>query len=469
MPSRRAPFRCYSWIGLGIGIGLPGSSGGSTGGSLTGPTGGSIGRSGPGCGGWNGVSKGGSIGISVNETAMPSPRTRSIVRRSRGERRVTYALKIVALVMLSAIALGAILTFLGRIPSVTVILIGAIFFTYVIYPIVRFIHRRGAPLWAAIVFTYVGILALVVFGLTFVLPPLIDDSTSVVQSTPHFVALTRDYVENPHNPIIARLPPVARAELAKLPTRLVAFAQTYAGIAAGRVFSFLASLVGIVATIVVIPVLSVYLIFEAPEFIEAVVRVIPEPARPKALSVIRDIDGVLGGFIRGQLLVGAAIGICITIALLVLHVKYALLIGVIAGLFDVIPYVGAIVGFVPSVALALFNDGWQHAVVVAIVFVLIFQAEGHFIAPRIVSESVGLTPLMVIVAILVGGELGGIGGMFMAVPIAAVIRVVILHALPSIRRQPPAPPVASIGEAAGAATTTVPEGTPTKKAARVRS
>jgi len=399
---------------------------------------------------------------------MPSPRTRTIVRRSRGERRVTYALKIVALVMLSAIALGAILTFLGRIPSVTVILIGAVFFTYVIYPIVRFIHGRGTPLWLAIVVTYVAIVAVVAFALTVVLPPLIDDSTSVVQSTPHFVALARDYVQNPHNPIIARLPPVARDELAKLPTRLVAFAQTYAGLAAGRVFSFLASLAGIVATIVVIPVISVYLIFEAPEFIEALVRVVPQPARAKTLAVIRDVDDVLGGFIRGQLLVGASIGICITIALLILHVKDAFLIGVIAGLFDVIPYVGAIVGFVPSVALALFNDGWQHAVVVAVVFVLIFQAEGHFIAPRIVSQSVGLTPLMVIVAILIGGELGGIGGMFMAVPIAAVIRVLILQALPSIRRQPPPPHAASIDEAADAAVTP-PAPIAQKKSTRVRS
>ena len=371
--------------------------------------------------------------------------------------------------MLAAIALGAILTFLGRIPSVTVILIGAVFFTYVIYPVVRSIHLRGVPLWVALAITYVAIVAVVAFALTFVLPPLIDDSTSVVQSTPHFVAVARDYVQNPHNPIIARFPPVAREQLATLPTRLVAFAQTYAGMAAGRVFSFLASLAGIVATIVVIPVISAYLIFEAPELIEALVRVVPQPARAKTIAVLRDIDGVLGGFIRGQLLVGASIGICITIALLILHVKYALLIGVIAGLFDVIPYVGAIVGFVPSVALALFNDGWQHAVVVAIVFVLIFQAEGHFIAPRIVSQSVGLTPLMVIVAILVGGELGGIGGMFTAVPIAAVIRVVILQALPSIRRQPPAPPAASIGEAASAASVPIPESLPAKKAAKVRA
>ena len=127
--------------------------------------------------------------------------------------------------------------------------------------------------------------------------------------------------------------------------------------------------------------------------------------------------------------------------------KYAVLIGVAAGIFDVIPYVGALVGFLPSVTLAFVNDGWQHALVVTVVFVAIFQLEGHFIAPKIVSDSVGLSPLMVIVAILIGGELLGVLGMFVAVPIAGVLRVALLHALPRARAplpstvETPVPPV----------------------------
>jgi predicted PurR-regulated permease PerM len=377
-----------------------------------------------------------------------SPKIRPLVRRSRSERRVSYALKIVALVILCAVVLAAVLQFIARVPSVAVIVIGAIFFTYIIYPIVRAIHARGVSLGVSILTTYALIGAIVVLGLTFVVPPLVDDSTSVVQAAPTFAATARTWVTNPANPVIARLPPIARDELAKLPEQTVNFAQTYAGLAAGRVVGFLASLVGIVATIVVIPVISVYLIFEAPTFLAAAIRVVPEPSRPKAVAIIAEMDGALGGFIRGQLTVGAVIGVCITIALLILHVKYALLIGVLAGLFDIIPYVGAIVGFVPSVLLALFNDGWQHAVLVAIVFVAIFQAEGHFISPRIVSDSVGLSPLSVIVAILIGGEIGGIGGMFLAVPIAALIRVIALQTIPGLRTEPEPAPAASIAEAA---------------------
>ncbi len=362
------------------------------------------------------------------EISVPPAKKRRTI-----EKNVTYALKILALVMLAAVALSAILSFFGRIPSVTVILVGAIFFTYVIYPAVKFLRAR-MPLVAAVLLVYLAIAGIVTFGIATVAPALISDTQSLVKSSPTLVHNAQTFVSDPHNPIFARLPPAIRDYLITIPVDLEHRARGYAGEAASRAVTLVASVLGLLATLVIIPVLALYLLMEAPELILDFMRVIPFTAQPKTLALMHDLDNVLGGFIRGQLTVGATIGACITIALLLLHVKYAVLIGVTAGLLDVIPYVGAIVGFVPSVGLALANDGWQHALIVALVFAAIFQAEGHFIAPKIVSDSVGLTPLMVIVAILIGGELLGIGGMFLAVPIAAMLRVILLHAIPNARR-----------------------------------
>jgi predicted PurR-regulated permease PerM len=371
---------------------------------------------------------------------MPTVTERPVVIRSRGERRVTYALKVLGVIVLSAIILSAVLSFIGRVPSVAVILIGAIFFTYIIYPAVRWLHARMPLIWAILV-VYLTIIALVAIAISTVAPALYDQAQSLVRSTPELVRNAQIFVSDPNNPVIARLPPAVRTYLETVPPQLAGLAQKYAGDAAGRVVSIALSVVGLLATVVVIPVMSIYLMFEAPGLIGSFLRAMPERARPKATAIVHDLDKVLGGFIRGQLTVGAVIGTCITIALFILHVKYALLIGVTAGLLDVIPYVGAIVGFVPSVTLAFLNDGWQHAVIVAIVFGLIFQLEGHFIAPRIVSESVGLSPLMVIVAILLGGELLGFAGLFLAVPVAAVLRVIVLHSLPGARAGAPPTPI----------------------------
>jgi predicted PurR-regulated permease PerM len=374
---------------------------------------------------------------------MPTVTERPVVIRSRGERRVTYILKVLGVIVLGAAILSAILSFIGRVPSVAVIVIGAIFFTYIIYPAVRWLNTRMPLVWA-IVIVYATIVALAALAISTVAPALYDQAQTLVHSMPELVRNAQVFVSDPNNPVIARLPPQVRQYLETVPPELAGLAQRYAGDAAGRVVSIALSVVGLLGTVVVIPVMSVYLMFEAPDLIASFLRAMPERARPKAAAIVHDLDKAMGGFIRGQLLVGATIGTCITIALFILHVKYALLIGVAAGLLDVIPYVGALVGFVPSVTLAFFNDGWQHAVIVAIVFALIFQLEGHFIAPRIVSESVGLSPLMVIVAILLGAELLGIAGMFLAVPIAAALRVLILHALPgapapaALSKAPPA-------------------------------
>ena len=353
------------------------------------------------------------------------------VRRiSLVERRVTFALKIILLIAVSAIVLSAIGDFIARIRSVAIILVGAVFFTYLIYPIVRRLHRRLPLIWS-ILLVYLGIALIVGFGIAFVAPVIAGEVQALVKQYPRIIHDASAQINDPNNPLLVRLPQGMRDYLATNPSELGTLGQNYAGQAASQALGLVLSAVGILATIVVIPVISIYLMVEVPDLKESLVEFIPPGGRPKALAILKDLDTVLGGFMRGQLLVGAVIGTAITVMLLVTHVKYAVLIGVAAGILDIIPYVGAIVAFIPATTIAYFSDGWVHALVVAVLFVLIFQLEGHFVSPRIVGESVGLTPLLVIIAVLIGAELGGIGGMFIAVPIAAILRVLILHAKPN--------------------------------------
>jgi len=110
-----------------------------------------------------------------------------------------------------------------------------------------------------------------------------------------------------------------------------------------------------------------------------------------------------------------------------------LLIGVFAGAVDIIPYLGAVAGAIPAVIIALITHGLGWALLVVGAFVVVNQVEGHIIVPNVVGQRVGLTPFMVIVAILIGAELGGILGMFIAVPVAAIIKAL------AVRFLPPAP------------------------------
>jgi predicted PurR-regulated permease PerM len=147
-----------------------------------------------------------------------------------------------------------------------------------------------------------------------------------------------------------------------------------------------------------------------------------------------DVNAVVGGFIRGQLLVAIIVGVLITIMLTVLHVRYAFLIGVIAGLLEIIPYLGAFVGAAPAVIIALVTNGPLNAGLVVLGFIAINQIEGHVISPLVVGESVGLSPLIIILALLTGGELFGLAGLLLAVPVAGIIKVLLVNLLPRYAR-----------------------------------
>lgn len=349
---------------------------------------------------------------------------------NRAEARVTYALKVLALVTIAGFILVMVLQFLYRIKTFAIIAIGTIFFTYLIYPSIRWLRGRGVSLGGAIAIVYIAIAGVVAFFLSFVIPPLIGEVKELVVQTPSFVQNTQASIESPHSPLAHFLPESLRDWLAQLPSQFVLNVQQYATTAATSFLGILVSTFSVVGTVIIIPVLSIYLLLEGDELSRAAVGLIPNKSRAKTLRVLEDLDRVIGGFVRGQALVGATIGAAITVALLALHVPYALLIGVMAGVLDFIPYIGAIATFIPAVALAMASGGWQHGLIVAVVFAGVFQAEGQFIAPRIVSESVGLSPLVVIVAVLIGGDLLGIPGMFLAVPVAGLIRVLRHHYVP---------------------------------------
>jgi predicted PurR-regulated permease PerM len=358
-------------------------------------------------------------------TAGMKPEPQDHVKRN--DARVTYALKVLALVTLAVFMLVSTLQFLAHIPAVTAILIGTLFFTYLVYPAVRWIHRRGPSLGAAIAIVYCIAAALVALTLSFVVPPLVNEVRQLAAASPGFIKSAQGYIADPNSFGLRYVPEVLRDYLETLPQQIGDYIQASAAAMASRFLAILLSTFGVIATLVVIPILSIYLIFEAETLTKDAIGLIPLRGRPETLRVLADLDKVLGGFVRGQVIVGATVGVLITIGLLITHVPYALLIGVLAGVLDIIPYIGAIATFVPAVALAFASGGWQHALIVALIFIAVFQLEGHFIAPRIVSESVGLSPLVVIVAVLIGGELLGIPGMFLAVPVAGMVRVLRIH------------------------------------------
>lgn len=174
----------------------------------------------------------------------------------------------------------------------------------------------------------------------------------------------------------------------------------------------------------IIPVYLIYLLFDLPRLKLFVESFIPERLRGSYTKQLAEIDAVLSGFVRGQLSVCAILALLYSIGLYLIGIDLAIAIGTLAGVTFIIPYVGTIIGICLSVVMALlkFND-ILHPLLCLGWFGLVQSLEGMVITPKVVGDTVGLHPLVAIVALLIGGQLFGIIGMLLAVPVTAVLQV----------------------------------------------
>ncbi|CAN5419001.1 AI-2E family transporter [soil metagenome] len=184
----------------------------------------------------------------------------------------------------------------------------------------------------------------------------------------------------------------------------------------------------VILYLILIPVVTFYLLRDWPKFVQSIKRLLPRNVAPLALELLQQCDQVLGAFFRGQLLVMLVLGMWYFIGLKIIGLDLALLIGVIAGLISIVPYLGFAIGLIVALIAAAvqFQDG-MHVLYVLGVFLVGQIAEGMILAPLLVGDRIGLHPVAVIFAILAGGELFGFTGVLLALPAAAVIRVVLHH------------------------------------------
>jgi predicted PurR-regulated permease PerM len=147
----------------------------------------------------------------------------------------------------------------------------------------------------------------------------------------------------------------------------------------------------------------------------------------KLSGFLTEINGVVANFIRGQLLVALIVGVTSSIALYLVGLDYAVLVGMTAGLCDIIPYFGPIVGSIIAVIVALVTGSPLKALLAVVALLVVQQLEGYIISPKIIGKSVGLHPVFIILAIVIGGHFFGLVGMLLAVPTAGIIKLILLR------------------------------------------
>lgn len=290
---------------------------------------------------------------------------------------------------------------------------------YLLAPVVKAVEKLGLSRLPSLVVVYVGLVGLSVLSVTFGYPALVRELTSLLSAIPEYAhkveaalgQLERQY-SNFYLPESLRSVVDQRISLAE--TGLLRLVHQSADTLMG--------LMGHLFGLLLAPVLAFYLLKDWELISVGLKSLVPKKIRLDVSDLVRDMDEVVRGFIRGHLVVCALVGGLTALGSYLIGLPFALLVGIFAGVLDIIPFFGPIIGAIPAVALALLQS-WQIILYTLFLFVLIQQVESNIITPKILGEAVGLHPIMIIFALLAGGQLWGIIGMVVALPLAAIIRV----------------------------------------------
>jgi predicted PurR-regulated permease PerM len=356
--------------------------------------------------------------------------------------------------VLVALLLGGLGWLFYALRGVLTPLFAAFLIAYVLDPVVDKLEERKIPRVLAIVILLAGLLGVITLFVVLVLPGVVRDVAGFARDLPQQVTLAVTRAR----PWLAQYGVQIPHSVGEALTQYQVDAQSVAQRAiapAGAVLRWVvggtSSLIGMLGTVFVVPVVSFYLLYDFDRMKAGATELVPQQWRAPVVEIAREIDDTLGHFVRGQLMVMAILGMLYAVAYSALGVRLAIPIGIVAGLIAFIPYVGGATALLSALALSLIDyTGWQKPVGVLAAYVVIQVLDGFVITPRVVGEKVGLSPVWVLIALLVGAELFGFLGVLLALPTAAVLKIFVMRGVRAYRESRLFQGVAAEGAAEGA-------------------
>jgi len=331
-------------------------------------------------------------------------------------------------IILLLILLAGILWLTVELSSLITILIISLLIAYILDPLASFLEYKGLSRTQATLIIFVVITLLFAVAVAFVIPPMITEIKTIEQNIGS--GSSAAYIQKIQTWIQVHIPFLADQKL-----DLGAKAKEMAGQLAQSFFSIIGSVVSVVTTVIIIPFAVFFLLKDGPRMKKNFVSIIPNRYFEMSLNLIHKTDQQLGGYLRGQFIDAMIIGLLSIFALWLLHVPYFILIGVFAGLANMIPYVGPLTGAVSGIVVVLLNGGnGQQVLLVASAFAVIQLTDNVLVQPIVVAKNVDLHPLIIIFAVIIGGQFFGILGMLLAVPAVATINVISVELYRSIRK-----------------------------------
>ncbi len=315
------------------------------------------------------------------------------------------------------------------------ILVAGILF-YILNPLVDLLtkvkisqHKKISRTWAvAIIFLlFIGLIAL---AAVFFVPKVITQFATMINNFPAFI----DTVQKWANKTISDLNTQSFLKTINFSALTDKFSKNITSWTTG-IFSsltnglggFVSTAAGVVINAITIPVVLFYMLKDGYKLGPTIEKAIPEKHRKQTMDLLNKMNRTISKYIGGQLIECLFVGTFTSIGYFIIGLPYALLLGVFAGFFNIIPYLGPYIGIAPALIVSFSNGGALLAIYNIIVVIIVQQIDGNLVYPNVIGKSLEIHPLTIIIILLAAGNIAGLMGMILAVPLYAVVKVVIIH------------------------------------------
>jgi predicted PurR-regulated permease PerM len=306
----------------------------------------------------------------------------------------------------------------------------ALFLALALNPAVEFFQRIGIKRrgYAAALTSLLTLLVILGLGSLFV-PTLVGEANDLVGAVP-------DYVDDVSK---GRGPLGDLADRYDLVDRVRAAVQSggASGVLglSGTALSVTKSILTAIVAAVTIAFMTFFMLLEGPSWLERFFALLPEGSQERARRVGREIYRTIGGYVTGNLLISVIAGIASTVVLLVFGVSYAVALGLLVAILDLVPLAGATLAAILVTTVAFIDQGWVVGLIVLGFFIVYQQVENHVLQPLVYSRTVQLSPLAILIAVLIGAKLAGVLGALGAIPVAGTIQVLLAEWLRARRER----------------------------------
>ncbi|MBB6673898.1 AI-2E family transporter [Cohnella nanjingensis] len=296
----------------------------------------------------------------------------------------------------------------------------AMIIAYVLNPIVGLLHERRMPRTAAVLLIYAVFICCCVVILVNVTPMFVGQVQELNEHMPELTMRAQSFMDHFNNN--ETLPDSVRSGI----NRAIAGLERQIAVRISDFANNIRAVVNVFFLLMIVPFLAFYILKDMDVIERAVFKYVPRSRRQGTVRLLKEIDAALGSYIRGQFIVSICIGITAYIGYLVIGMPYPLLMAGFVALFDIIPYLGPFLGALPALIMAC-TISWKMALFVVIVNTLCQTLESNVFSPQVVGRTMKMHPLTIIFVLLVGGELAGIVGLLLAVPVYAALKVIVQH------------------------------------------